>query len=151
MKKYSFLFILAFMLSCNIDVPECNDSLVKEKVVEMFNKKIKEDLIGEYIIEKIGDENIKAYARDKWMSVEEVIETEKNNLSVDDHKYIDEILSNNSLIGIRTQKIEKEIKKCTCSGEIINDKNLMNKTNIGYSVHAIEDDIGRAYFNVWFE
>lgn len=151
MKKYPFLFIVVLMFSCNLDVPECNDTLVKKKVLGMVNNELKEDLIKEYIIEKIGADNLRAYARDNRINVEKVIESERNNLSESENESINEILSYNRLIGVRTQKIENNIKKCSCSGEIVNDKNLIEKTKIGYTVHAIEDNVGSAYYEVWIE
>lgn len=138
MKKIIYLFTIISLISCSSNTPECNDESVKSFAVEMFNKKIKIELVDAMIEEEINYLDLRNYARDRGLNADKVIEKEKQKLKENYDNSINAVLSKTLIKNVRTKKIDDKIHKCTCSAEIENSE-LMS-IDLYYTAQKVEDD-----------
>ena len=138
--KYLKLAFFSFIItSCNFnEIPECNDEKVKNETILKFKENLKPLLIDEYIKDEINYEDLRTYAWDKGLNYNDVLEEEKSRLKFKFDSVINFNLSLTKLKNVRTEKIEKEIKKCTCNADV--DNTFLKPISIFYTAQKTEDN-----------
>ena len=131
---------ISFMLSCN-STPNCSDSKIQEKVLNQFKKEVKPLLLDSRIADKLNYADLRAYAADNQLNYEDILAEEKQKLKSELNDEVEINLQASKILNITTEKIEKEIKKCSCAGEISNPH--LKDIEIRYTVqHADESEDG---------
>ena len=102
-----------------------------------FNKEIKPSMLNSKIDDKINYEDLRAYATDKGLNYDDVLNAKKEELKKEVNDQVDLSLLPSKLINIRTDKVEEDINKCTCEGEI-NNPNL-KPIEVRYTAQKAED------------
>lgn len=121
-------------------MPECADKSIKQEAISNFNSQVKEVLKQEYFEKNINYSDIRDYANSNNLLYDDVLTTEKNKIESSATQYAEGILINTNLRNIITNKIEKDIKKCECTAEIVND-GLINDITVFYTAQYSEDGI----------
>ena len=137
-KLLSLKFILipigfSFTLSCN-SLPNCSDNNVKKKVISQYKKESQPALLEERI-NSMGDNELRVYADKNGLNYDDSLDRQKILNGLATHVNID--LMATKLVDIRTEKIEKEINKCSCEGELKNPH--LKDVEIRYSVQKAEE------------
>ena len=134
--KLMSVTLIFFTASCS-KTPKCSDESVKRKVLIEFNKEIKPAVLNSRIEEKINFEDLRAYAIDKGLYYNDVLNSKKEEIKNEINDEVDLSLIPSKLINIRTEKIEADIDKCSCAGEIENPN--LKPIEIRYSAQRAED------------
>lgn len=138
------------ILSCNLDkTPQCGDSEVTKKAIEAFQNQIKAKLQEEYMTENFSRYDAMEYATNKGWDAEEYATQEKERASLKAERHADSVVANTSLVNIRTTSIEKEIKRCNCTAQIVNGD--LKKIALTYSGQSTEDKEKSIYVEANYE
>lgn len=151
-KKIAVLTSLLILFSCNklIDnTPKCSEEIVKNEAIKTFNEKIKPDLVTGYVNEEIKEVDLREYAYDNGLNADDVIKTEREKLTQEFDTKADVNLKATKLKHIRTEKEEKEIKKCNCVAEV--DNTNLKPIKIYYTAQKTEDEKEGVFVEVTYE
>lgn len=148
--KKTIILLSLIAISCNLSGnPECSDEDVKSTARKILNERIEDNLINEYIKENLNVSDVIAYARDNGLDQKEYYDTEREKVETEAKEYALNVLNKTKIINIRTNSIEKEIKKCTCSAEIENED--LNKIEIDYTAQYTEDSDDKVYVELKYK
>lgn len=150
MKKLLLLLISLLTISCSLNsTPKCADEDVKRNAIEILNQNIKDDLTKEYIEKNYNHRDAYAYAVDNGLDLEKYPEEERKKIEKDAENYATNILNKSKVINIRTDKIEDDIKKCSCSADIEN--NELTEIEIDYTAQYTEDKNNKVYVELSYK
>ena len=144
MKKLIIVSLSLLSISCSSNsTPECADEVVKRTAIEILNENIKEVLTKEYVSKNYNYEDTYAYALDNGLDLEKYPDEERKKIEKKAENYATTILSKSKVINIRTDKLEDDIKKCSCSADIENSE--LSKIEIDYTAQYTEDQNNKVY------
>ena len=144
MKKLIILSLSFLSISCSSNsTPECADEVVKRTAIEILNENIKEVLTKEYVSKNYNYEDTYAYALDNVLDLEKYPDEERKKIEKKAENYATTILSKSKVINMRTDKLEDDIKKCSCSADIENSE--LSKIEIDYTAQYTEDQNNKVY------
>ena len=150
MKKIILSSLSILSISCSLkSTPECADEDVKRTAIEILNENIKEDLVKEYVNKNYSYSDTYAYAQDNGLDIEKYTDDERKKIEKDAESYATTILSKSKVINIRTDKLDKDIKKCSCSADIEN--NELSTIEIDYTAQYPEDSNDKVYVELSYK
>ena len=154
MKNFKFFIILTLSFNYSCDnltnkAPKCSDESVKNEAIKIFNESIKPKLIESYVNEEINEADLREYSYDNGLNADDVIKNEKERLSESIKTKAEVNLKSTKLKFIRTEKEEKEIKKCNCVAEIENSN--LKPIKIYYTAQKTEDEKEGIFVEVTYE
>lgn len=138
MRKIIFLFAVFQLFSCSSDTPKCNNENIKSTAVNMLNEEIRPILINWAIEKEINYSDIRNYAWDRNLDADELIEKEKKKVIEEYDSIINLALTKTEIRNVRTQNIDEEIQKCSCSAEIYNPR-FTKSIDLYYTAQKVED------------
>ncbi len=167
--KFFSIYILLFLISCaktnesnqlvkedkpilnnniekNINIPKCNDDIIKEKVINLYKKQAYDELLYNYVSENYNFEDIRLYAQDNGLNINQYANEQKNKIREEGNKFVHEILNTSVIKNIRTNEENEKLKKCDCSAEIVSDGEV--NYNINYTAQKTEDT-GEIYVDAY--
>lgn len=141
MKKIFLLSVSVLLVSCSFKgTPECSDDDVKKVALEILNENLKKEIIEQYVRENFKGSFVISGGELKEGPSDDV---ERKRVEKEGEAYASKLLSKSTVVNIRSNNIDKEIKKCSCSADI--DNGDLNKVKIEYTAQYPEDADDKVY------
>lgn len=141
--------MVLFMTSCSQQIPNCSDSEVLLLAKDILNKELETILVKEYFSENYNYKDLLHYAVDNGLDREEFINNERKIINERGVKEAKSILESNEIINIRTNFIDKDIKKCGCSADVLNLN--LEEIQIDYWAQYTDDKESKLYVELTYK
>lgn len=150
MKKIIIVTTCVLLTSCSfMNQPKCADEDVKLVANQILTEQLQDEIVEQYIRDNYSYSDSYQYASDNRIDAQKYTDTEREKVKKAGLNYAKTLLSKSKIINIRTNKIEEEIKKCSCSAEIENKD--LNQIEIDYTAQYPEDSDEKVYVELSYK